>query len=188
MHTTVVERLHADFTALSKSVDTTAEPSLAITANDVFRKSLLLAAASEFEVTIVSAIVAFAESEAGPTSPLVSFVRSKALARQYHTLFNWNAANASQFFGFFGEEFKRHAEAAVRVDSTLRDSVATFLQLGDDRNRLVHQGFGSFAHEKTADEIFDAYKRATIFVQIIPELLSSCPRGEGKSVKGVGAG
>ncbi|MES2304975.1 MAG: HEPN domain-containing protein [Gemmatimonadota bacterium] len=176
MSTSIVAQLHDDFLALTSVIDASVEPSLAITANDVFRKSLLLAAASEFELAITSVITAFAETEAGGSSPLVAFVRSKALARQYHTLFKWDAANANQFFGLFGDEFKRHANAAIGADAALKDAIASFLQLGDERNRLVHQGFGTFVLEKTADEIFAAYARASLFVARLPDLLATCPR------------
>jgi hypothetical protein len=176
MATSVVDKLYADFTALTKAVNEAAEPSLVVTANDVFRKALLLAAASDFEVALTNTILAFAESEAGSASPIVAFVKSKALAKQYHTLFKWDAANVNHFFGLFGDAFKRHAEAAVRADSNLKEAITTFLQLGDDRNRLVHQGFGSVALEKTTDEIFAAYKRAALFVEKVPELLSTCPQ------------
>jgi hypothetical protein len=176
MSTSIVEQLHSDFISLSGSVSAAVEPSLVVTANDVFRKSLLLAAASEFEVAVTTAIIEFAECEAGASSPLVSFVRGKGLARQYHTLFKWDGSNANHFFALFGEAFKRHADAAVKADATLKDAIAMFLQLGEDRNRLVHQGFGTFVLEKTTEEIFEAYKLAALFVRRIPELLATCPR------------
>lgn len=175
MSATAIDQLYSEFSALIETVNAAAEPSLAVTANDVFRKALLLAAASEFEVQITETIATFAESKLAAASPVVGLVRNKALARQYHTLFKWDAANANQFFGLFGAEFKRHAEAAVSADPDLKEAVVAFLRLGDDRNRLVHQGFGTYVLEKTTEEIYQQYKKAAVFVARVPVLLATSP-------------
>jgi hypothetical protein len=45
------------------------------------------------------------------------------------------------------------------------------MELGAERNRLVHTDFGSFSLEKTSEEIYDLYKKALKFVESFPTLL-----------------
>jgi RiboL-PSP-HEPN len=99
-------------------------------------------------------------------------VKNKALARQYHTFFNWDARNANSFFGLFGGDFKDFMTAKVEDDSTLEAGIKAFLQLGDSRNELVHENFATFALDKTAEEIYELYKKALRFVEVFPMTLS----------------
>ena len=77
-------------------------------------------------------------------------VRNKAVSRQYHTWFQWNARNANSFYGLFGSDFRKFMKRKVR-DDNLGDSVRAFLELGNERNRLVHQDYGVFVLEKTTE-------------------------------------
>src|SRR5689334_2051598 len=80
--------------------------SLEIAASDNLRKALLIAAASYFEHRVSTDVVAFVrENSSG--SLIENFVRNKAVARQYHTWFAWDAKNANSFFGLFGDLFKQ---------------------------------------------------------------------------------
>ena len=56
-------------------------------------------------------------------------------------------------------------------DDNLGDSVRAFLELGNQRNRLVHQNYGVFVLEKTTEEIHTLYRRAMVFVDIVPGAL-----------------
>ena len=60
----------------------------------------------------------------------------------------------------------------VEDDEELSDAIRAFLEIGNDRNRLVHQDFGSFFLEKTAEEIYSRYRSAIKFVDAVPEALS----------------
>ena len=51
------------------------------------------------------------------------------------------------------------------------DGNQAFMEIGRDRNRLVHQNFGSFSLEKTSSEIYDAFRLATKFVDWFPDAL-----------------
>jgi hypothetical protein len=62
-------------------------------------------------------------------------------------------------------------EQHVAADPELRAAVSSFIEIGRDRNRLVHQDYGTFLLEKTADEIYDAYIRALKFVDGVPTFL-----------------
>ena len=52
----------------------------------------------------------------------------------------------------------------IKGDDQLDDSVRAFLELGGERNRLVHEDFGTFTLEKTTEEIHALYSRAMRFV------------------------
>lgn len=183
MGDTIVERLHRDFQALATILEDGAESSLRIAADDTFRKVLLLSAASHFEHSVIEAIVSYASDASGGSERLVEFVRRKGLSRQYHTLFNWEGRNANSFFALFGEAFKFRMETLVNQDAQLADAIRAFLELGSERNRLIHQDLGSFSLEKTASEIFDLYQRAASFVDRIPALLaySATPQAENRA-------
>lgn len=170
---TIVDRLHSEFLALVALLQS-AEPSLLNTAEDTFRKVLLLSAASLFERLVTDSIIEFVSEASAGNECVREFVRRKGLARQYHTLFdweNWEKGNANKFFALFGESFKQTMVGRLKTDPELSDSIRTFLELGNDRNRLTHQDLGQFVLEKTTTEIFDKYQSAARFVEALPNLL-----------------
>ena len=170
---TIVERLHGEFQALVTVLEREAEPSLRVTADDTFRKLLLLSAASHFEHLVTDAVVTFSANASGGSERVVEFVRRKALSRQFHTLFDWERNNANAFFALFGDVFKANMEGLVKNDAGLAEAIRAFLEIGRERNRLIHQDLGSFSLEKTAAEIFALYQRASRFVQELPGLLAN---------------
>jgi hypothetical protein len=170
---TIVEKLHQEFSDLSEFLGDAGEISFRASADGTFRKALLLAAASYFEVRLTEILIEFSHVVSNRNETLTSFLRNKALKRQYHTLFNWEANNANAFFGLFGEDFKNSAVAQVAQDAGLDQAIKAFLEVGRERNRLVHQDFGTFTLEKTSDEIFALYKSGERFIawissQLIP--------------------
>ena len=168
---TPVDRLHDEFTQLLAFLDAHLEVSLRSVADGNFRKALLLAAASYFERRLTGGIVDFA-GEVTSTDHVVRWlVERKAVERQYHTWFDWNARNANQFFRLFGRPFGDHAKALVDSSESLSSSVQAFLEIGRDRNRLVHQDFASFPLEKTSGEVYETYRSATEFVEWFPREL-----------------
>jgi methionyl-tRNA synthetase len=98
-----------------------------------------------------------------------NFVRNKAIARQYHTWFTWDARNANNFFGLFGAQFKAIMTQRVTASEELQSSVKAFLELGAERNRLVHENFATFQMEKTLQEIYALYNLANKFVDALPK-------------------
>ena len=50
-------------------------------------------------------------------------------------------------------------------------SIKAFMDLGQERNRLVHQDYGTFYMEKTSEEIFDMYREALKFVLSVKDFL-----------------
>jgi hypothetical protein len=171
MTATIVDSLYGDFQDLINNLDKTADLSLRNTAEDTFRKALLLASASYFEDKIISDLINYFNETSGNNQIATEFLKNKAISRQYHTFFDWKEHNANSFFGLFGESFKIFMKNEVRKDVDLDESIKAFLEIGNDRNRLIHGNYGNFSLEKTANEIFISYKKAFLFVEILPQKL-----------------
>jgi hypothetical protein len=168
---TPVDRLYEESLAIGQALRDYSDLSLQVAAADHFRKALLLAAASYFERRLVDCVLNFVRERAGGSILVESFVRNKAIVRQYHTWFKWDESNANQFFGLFGADFKSAMNARIKDSDELRSSIRSFLELGNERNRLVHQDYAAFQMEKTLEEVYDLYKRALMFVELLPDVL-----------------
>lgn len=173
MSATVVDRLHIEFSDLVSVLDLAGELSLRSVAEDNLRKSLLMAAASFFERRMTEAVLEFVAKITADDHILTWLVRNKAVSRQYHTWFDWEKKNANSFFGLFGVNFKEFMKQCVSDDAELKASIEAFLEIGRERNRLVHQDFGSFSLEKTSDEIYTLYSTAMKFVEWFPTAIAS---------------
>ena len=171
--------LNGEFEALIAHL--TGELSLLALADDSFRKLLLMSAASYFEAGLSNHVATFALEASNSSSLIAEIIRKKAISRQYHTWFNWDANNANVFYGLFGADFVNFMRARHIAEPWLNDAVSSFLELGRSRNLLVHENFASFSLEKTASEIFALYVSANRFVEAIPGLLRECNelRSEG---------
>lgn len=170
---TPVDRLYQEAQGVITALGTS-EPSLVVSTADNFRKSLLLAAASYFEHRLSVCVTEFVQEKAADSALVVAFVKNKAISRQYHTWFKWDAANANQFFGLFGSEFGAMMQARIKESETLRESVRAFLEVGNERNKLVHQDFASFALNKDLHEVYKTYRTALSFVDSLPQHLREC--------------
>ena len=56
----------------------------------------------------------------------------------------------------------------------LQGAVKAFLEIGNERNGLVHGDYATFALEKTLEDVYVLYKRALPFVQFLPIALRDC--------------
>lgn len=160
----IVESLYNQTNELNEYLLNSGEPSLKSTADSNLRKSILLASASFFEKEIVDSILIYVQKISSDNKKVVSFVKNKALTRQYHTLFNWNDKNCNSFLSLFGDDFKNGFKKLIENNKDLDDAVKAFLEIGAERNRLVHQDFGQYSLEKTSKEIFELHKKATYFL------------------------
>lgn len=159
----IVESLFRDTKELDSFLMNNNELSLRVLVDSNFRKSILLASASYFERQVTDLISEYAQSCTND-GRIIFFIKNKALSRQYHTLFNWDAKNCNAFLGLFGDEFKKQFGDKVSKDDELDKSIKDFLEIGRERNRLVHQNFGSYSLEKTADEIHKLHLSAKYFL------------------------
>ncbi len=168
---TIVDELHLNFNEILEKLPAD-EISLRNVAKESFRKGLLLSAASLFERQVTELVTRLVRGWGSDNCTLNEFVRIKAIERQYHTYFDWDRSNANKFFGLFGDEFKAYMTERCRSKPDFDAAVKAFLEVGRDRNRLVHQDFGSFALEKTGDEIYELYKKAMLFIDALPQCFS----------------
>src|SRR2546422_2667249 len=166
---------------MSAVLEPAREISLRTSVDDLFRKALLLAAASWFEHAVTETIVQVAQELSNQSTILVSFLRNKAISRQFHTYFNWESANATQFFGLFGEEFKDHMRGEIAGNPSLEEAIKAFVEIGGERNRMVHEDYGAYSLEKTSEEIYSLYQRALPFVEGLGGHLRSYRQAERPS-------
>jgi len=179
--TTVVDRLYEETTAIVKTLEQSAEVSLQVTAGDHFRKALLLAAASYFEHRVCGIVLEFVRERAGGSVLVECFVQNKAITRQYYTWFQWDSHNANQFFALFGSEFRSEMGNRVKASDDLRAAIRAFLEVGNERNKLVHQNYATFPLDKTLDEIYALFRNALTFVEQLSNIFRELDRPEGKA-------
>ena len=170
---TPVDSFYTENQAISTYLGQQNEISLKSTFDSVFSKSLLVAATSFFEGRIQEDIRAFIK-ETTHSTLVTGLIQAKAVHRQYHTYFNWEARNANQFFKLFGESFCDFMKEEVRRDEDLSASVEAFLTLGNERNKIVHIHFAVNQLDKTADEVYKLYGDAINFVDILPTKYREC--------------
>lgn len=169
---THVDQMYDEFSEVTDYLRSQ-QPSFFLTADELFRKNLLVAAASYFEQRVKDIMLDFVRDSTDGNERLVSLVRDKITERGYHNLFQWDntARNANRFWSSFGEPFNTEIREVIRQDIDLEEGIKEFIELGRDRNRLVHQDFGAFSLEKTAPEIYESYKKALVFVNDLPRIL-----------------
>jgi hypothetical protein len=170
---TVIDALYEQNKAALTFLSEAGEVSLASDLDNKLKKHLVMAAASFFETRVRELIESFANDASSGNPAIVSLIKVKALERQYHTYFDWEKRNANKFFSHFGEPFNSQCRHRVANSDELGVAVSSFLELGEMRNKLAHLNFALFPIEKTSDEIYALYKKASGFVEFIAESLSS---------------
>ena len=138
---------------------------------DAFRKTLIIAAASYFEVQLAAAIGEIYCDRTQNSRALTVFVQKQAFGRHYAQLFSWKSHNANYFFAFFGQDFKTYMQKKVQEEKELDEAVKAFLEIGNLRNQMVHENYADFQLNKTADEVFTLYQVATKFVHEFPAVI-----------------
>ena len=172
MADTIIDSLYKEFTDLLSFLDKAKEISLRSTVDVTFKKTLALSAASYFEDEIRKLLLKFVDESSNSNNLLISFVRNKAIARQYHTYFDWRGKNANSFFSLFGDEFKQSAVEDINSDENLKQSIKDFLDLGNTRNELAHLNFANIELNKTAEEVYEQFKNAQKFLAYVKKKLN----------------
>lgn len=166
-----IERQYKDEQELYRYLMDNNEISFASYIDEVYKKVLLLSAASYFESVISKTVINFAKDSTSIDHRVAVLVEKKAISRQYHTLFQWDSKNTNSFWGLFGEETKNSARKTINASEELRQAEKDFLELGQERNLLVHENFSEYGVNNTVDEIYKKYKSACKFIAFIPEVL-----------------
>lgn len=165
---TIIDRFYVENSELIELLKRTGEVSLLAVAEKNFSKNLLLSVASYFETYIRDLLINFVTNKSNENIEIISFVKAKAIERQYHTYFDWKTArNVNMFLAFFGEDFKASVSQDMQTTIELQQGMLAFLELGRDRNTLVHENFVTFSLEKTSSDIYAMYKKAFIFVSYL---------------------
>jgi hypothetical protein len=173
MNITIIDKLYSDYLSLSNYLEANREISLMNDADNNFKKVLLLSIASFFEYESTQILLDFISKSSNCDARIYSFTKRKAVDRQYHTYFNWDIKKgANQFFSLFGDEFKKDIEKDLRSNDALEKAIRDFLEIGSTRNELVHENFANFTLDKTAKEIFELYRSASVFVDYLAEKFS----------------
>jgi hypothetical protein len=167
----LIARLIVDHGVLMEYLRSQGEISFLSTIESTLPKVLLLASASDLEQQVQNILLTYYESTTRASEFAISFVKNKAISRQYHTYFDWGRRSANTFFGLFGERFKAKAKERSASDNKFAEAVKDFCELGDLRNQMVHENYASFVLEKTASEVYSLYKSSLYFVHSLPKLL-----------------
>ena len=178
----VVDRLYIEFSDLQEFLDKKGKIGFRSVVDNNFPKTMLLAAASDFEDRLTTAVRKFTKNATAESHVLVSLIENQVISRKYHSWFQWEdkgkpGKNANKFFSMFGDDFKKHAVEQVKKDENLNRAVADFMEIGYERNRLVHQNFADYSLEKTASEVYNLYKSAVGFVNWFPRTIRDYSEG-----------
>ena len=172
MHSVKINALRDEYSELIDFCRENNQVSFEMYINDTYKRSLLLSAASYFEMTISKAIYDFADKKSHGNHEIVALINNKAIQRQYHTLFDWDRNNANRFLSLFGDSFKQKARNQI-AEKGLVDAETAFMTIGRERNRLVHQNYIEAQVNDTFEEIFMRYEKACTFVEFLVQLLFS---------------
>lgn len=169
---TVVDVLYEEFEELNKYFERQGELSFQVSVEGHLKKGLLLAAASYFETNIIESLNTFFAEISHSNSITTSFIKNKALNRQYHILFDWDDNKGyNKLFAYLGNHFKEYMTKNIKENKRLATSINAFMQLGAERNRLVHLNYAVYAVPKTIVEVYELYNQAMYFVFLFPDFL-----------------
>lgn len=165
---TIIDQLYENGNSLVDYLKSQQQLTYFNEAENSFRKTILLSSASFFEKEISNTVIEFAKSHTGNNELVIAIIKQKAVSRQYHTYFDWDkATNANKFFSLFGEEFKNKMIKKVKDDPKLDSSIKSFLEIGQERNKMVHQNFAEVVIDKTAEEIYKLYQSSLYFIETV---------------------
>lgn len=171
MYSIKIKALQTEYNELVAFCREAGQVSFELYINNIYKKTLLLSAASYFESEITKWILDYANRNSHNNAKLVAFIDNKAIKRQYHTFFSWDASNANHFFALFGDDFKQNARAKIK-EQKLEDAENAFLKIGRERNCLVHQNYIETQVNYTFEEIYATYEKACGFLDLFYELLN----------------
>lgn len=161
---TIIDKVFQDYTDVTNYLKNNNQISLLTTAEDTFRKALLLSSASYFETILQEMISKLAMDKSDSNAMIIAIIKQKALSRQYHTWFDWKTPSAGTFFAMLGEDYKSTITAELKSDAEFKECLNSFLEIGATRNLLVHENFAQFPLQKTMEELYSLYQIAMGFI------------------------
>ena len=171
-----VEELLRDHRELVEYLESANSLLLRDRVESAFAKTLLIAAASYFEVRLTQMIIDLYLEITQGAEELAEFVKRQAIGRRFAQLFQWGsdgspARNANSFYILFGEGFSAHMKQRVQEDRDFDESVKAFLEIGNLRNQMVHEDYADFQLNKTVGDVYSLYIRAARFVDEFPDAI-----------------
>jgi hypothetical protein len=142
------------------------ELSYQIMIEENFRKSFLLSCASYHESIICNCIENLL-IEKTTDEKIMHFAKNKGINRQYHTYFDWESKNANKFLSLFGSLFKDKVNHDTKSNIKLKESIEAFLEVGNERNLMVHENYLSYKLTKTFEEIEALNENALYFLRYL---------------------
>ena len=170
MNNSRIRALCDEYSEMGVFFDENDQPSFRISIDDIYKKALLLAAASYFEYEIYEVIKRFARTASCDNTRIVNLIDNKVLSRQYHTFFDWDNQQTNKFLSMFGDDFKKEVRERIKKED-LQDAEAAFMYIGRERNKLVHGNYAEASITSTFDEIKDKYSAACLYVELIESML-----------------
>lgn len=158
-------------TELKREISKGSDLTLITSIEELNQKTLLLAAASEFEHNLSSAVRRYVNDRCGGNEGLVSILEAKAISRQFHTWFDFKSLSENPFYAMFGKNFSDHMKAIKKAEEPFAESAKSFLEVCHLRNQLVHSNYVTFPLEKTAEEILGSYNSGCKFITRVSEEL-----------------
>lgn len=170
---TIIDRQYINGNSLVDYLKSQQQLSYFSEAENNFRKNILLSAASYFENEITEIIIEFAKVHSNNDDLVISIIKQKAVNRQYHTYFKWDdSKNGNSFFSLFGDDFKNKMSDKFKKDPDFEESIKAFYQIGQERNKMVHQNFAEIVIDKTAEEIYKLYQNSLLFIETLKKELT----------------
>jgi len=166
-----IQKFIEDYKNLNNFLISNGQISSSVDINEHYRKILLLSCASYYETQIIDILKAFVKLNSNDDR-IFSFMNNKAIQRQYYTYFDWDQTNnINKFLGMFGEEFKTTISNEIKSNNDLALQVKAFLEIGSERNKMVHRNFLEYKLDKTFDEITELHNKAQLFIEYIRQKL-----------------
>ena len=110
-----IEELWNDHNDLADYLQSNNQLRLLSRVQDSFRKTLIIAAASYFEMQLTETIVGLYDTADHGAGGLAEFVRSQAIGRRFAQLFQWDRRNANYFYSHvWPRQFADHMKQKVR--------------------------------------------------------------------------
>lgn len=160
-----VERVYQELSSLRVLIYSVESASDIVAFDTLASKSLLLAAASYFEKSFCERIVNIARTNQTPHI-FCEFTEKQALARKYHTLFEWKTKNINKFLALFGEPVRSFVEQKIK-DSSQDENMKIFIEMNYERNELVHSNYAAYNLENTLVEIWTNFQKASEFQELL---------------------
>jgi len=168
--TTFIDTLYKEQKELTGFLQQKGELSFSQDVESYLSKTLTLSIASYFESEIINHITEFASRITHSDEKLISLVRIRVLDRKFSSFFKWSErgiGGATEFFGMFGNDYKTHCKSQIKSDAALSEALSAFLEIGELRNLLIHENFALYPFDKTADEVYELYRKAIEFLFFI---------------------